>query len=84
MKRHNLEKKCGRVDMRGIDIDDELDYEGDVRAFFKDIDLDDWRDEWFVDEEDPFEFDGYEDFNYDPIAEWSWTEDDDAYFGCPA
>lgn len=81
MKRHNLEKKCGRVDMRGIDIDDELDYELETRAFFKEIDLDDWRDEWFADEEEPSD---WADFDYDPVAEWTWTEDDDAYFGCPA
>ncbi len=80
MKRHNLEKKCGKVDLRGIEIGDALDYEHDVRAFFKEIDLDDWRDEWFADEE-PYEVDWSDEWPSDDpyINEWNWTEDDDSY-----
>jgi hypothetical protein len=63
MKRHNLEKKCGKVDLRYIEIDD--DYEEDVRAFFKDIDLD----EWFADEDEPYEV----------VFSDEWPSDD---FGC--
>lgn len=72
-----------KVDLRYIEIDD--DYEEDVRAFFKDIDLDDWRDEWFADEDEPYEVDfGDEWPPDDPYRdEWHWTENDDSFSGGP-
>jgi len=87
MKRHNLEKKCGKVDLRYIEVDD--DYEEDVRAFFKDIDLDDWRDEWFADEEEPYEVDWSDEWpSDDPYIdkwdEWHWTENDDSFSVSPS